>query len=61
MARVVNLRTRRKQAVRDKDRQAAAENAARHGRARAEQAITQARADKALRDLDGHFRETEPD
>ena len=54
---VVNLRTRRKQAARDDKRKAAAETAARQGRGKAETALEQARQDKAARELDGHRRE----
>ena len=54
---IVNLRTRRKQAARDDRRKAAAETAARHGRGKAESALEQERQDKAARELDGHRRE----
>jgi hypothetical protein len=59
-AKVINLRTRRKQAARAADRLAASANAARHGRTRAEASLEEARADKAARDLDGHRREPGP-
>lgn len=51
---VINLRTRRKQAARDAQREAGSEQAARHGRTKAERSVTTARADKARRDLDAH-------
>jgi len=57
MATVINLRIRRRQAARDADRQSAAENAARHGRKKADRALEAARAEKAARDLDGHRRQ----
>lgn len=57
MTRIINLRTRRKQAARDAGRQAGAENAARHGEGKADKGLRQTLADKAARDLDGHRRE----
>jgi hypothetical protein len=54
---VVNLRTARKRATRAAERQAASENAARHGSTKAERLRTAAEAEKARRDLDGHKRE----
>lgn len=61
MAKVINLRTRRKQAARAAARDAGTANAASHGislssrkRARAEEALTQRR-------LDGHRRDTPPE
>ena len=56
-AKVVNLRTRRKQLARIEARQTATENAARHGRSKADRTLDAARADKAARDLDGHRRQ----
>lgn len=56
-ARIVNLRTRRKQAARDEARARGDANAARHGIAKAEKTLAKARADKATRDLDAHRRE----
>ena len=61
MVQVVNLRTRRKQAAREKARAAGAESAARHGQGLVDQRLAKARAEKAARDLDGHRRETERD
>jgi hypothetical protein len=57
MAEVVNLRSRRKAAGRAAARQTADENAARHGRSRAEKELEAARAEKAARDLDQHRRD----
>ena len=54
---VINLRTRRKQALREARRKDATENAARHGRGKAEAALDQARMDKAARELDAHRRD----
>jgi hypothetical protein len=58
MAEVVNLRLRRKQAARAEARKAGAMNAARHGRTKAETTLTDARAEKAARDLEGHRRDS---
>ena len=57
MTKVINLRTRRKQAARAAARDAAGENAARHGESKAARALREAEADKARRDLDGHQRD----
>jgi Domain of unknown function (DUF4169) len=57
MAEVVNLRTARKAAERDAARVKATQNAAKHGRSKALKALEKARAEKALRDLDGAKRE----
>lgn len=57
MAKVINLRTRRKQAARVEARQSGDVNAAKHGRTGAEVTLSKACADKARRDLDGHERE----
>jgi hypothetical protein len=57
MAKIINLRTARKQATRDNQREKAHENAARHGRSASERALEKARADKARADLDAHKRE----
>ncbi len=54
---IVNLRQRRKQAARGAARKAGDANAARHGRTKAEKSLTEARAEKAARDLDGHRRD----
>lgn len=61
MSKVINLRTRRKQAARDSARDKAAENAARHGQTKAERALIEARAAKAARDLDAHRRDDRDD
>ncbi|WP_209427120.1 DUF4169 family protein [Pararhodobacter sp. SW119] len=58
--RVVNLRQRRKQAARAEARAAGDANAALHGRSKAEKALSQARTDKAARDLDAHRRDRPP-
>ncbi|MBN2760229.1 MAG: DUF4169 family protein [Rhodobacteraceae bacterium] len=60
MSKVVNLRTIRKQSARDAKRRAGDENAARHGRSRAERVAEQAAADKARAHLDSHQREHDP-
>lgn len=57
MSKVVNLRTRRKQTARDAKRQAGDENAVKHGVSKAQSSLDDARARKAVRDLDGHKRE----
>jgi len=57
MTQVINLRTRRKQAARAAAREAADENAARHGEGKAARALRAAQGDKARRDLDGHQRD----
>jgi hypothetical protein len=57
VSKIINLRTARKRASRAAERQAAAENAARHGTTKAERRRTAAEAAKATRDLDGHKRE----
>jgi hypothetical protein len=57
MAEIVNLRQRRKAAARKAARAEADANAARHGRPKAETALTRARAEKAARDLDSHRRD----
>ncbi|WP_323037024.1 DUF4169 family protein [Pararhodobacter sp.] len=56
-AKIINLRTRRKQDARKADRQSGDLNAAKHGRSKQDVALTKARADKARRDLDGHQRD----
>jgi hypothetical protein len=60
VAEIVNLRRRRRQAARDAARREGNVNAARHGRTKAETALTEARAEKAARDLEAHRREPEP-
>lgn len=57
MAEIVNLRVVKQQAARKAARAASDENAAKHGRTKAERALEQARAEKAARDLDGHRRD----
>ncbi len=59
MGEVVNLRTAKKQAARKAARSVADVNAAKHGRTKAERELEKARAEKAVRGLDGHKRETE--
>ena len=54
---IVNLRQRRKWAARVAARKAGDANAARHGRSKAETALTEARGEKAARDLEAHRRE----
>ena len=62
MSKIINLRTRSKQATRQEERRKGNENAASHGMTKAERLITQARADKDRRDLDGHrLEDTERD
>jgi hypothetical protein len=60
MAEIVNLRRRRKKAARDAARREGDVNAARHGRTKAETALTAAREEKAARELEAHRREPEP-
>ncbi len=57
MAKVTNLNRFRKQKARAEKRARADENAAKHGRTKAQKALETARADKAARDLDGHEKE----
>ena len=54
---LVNLRQKCKQAERVNKRKAADQNAALHGRTRAEKTLQQAQAVKAARALDGHKRD----
>ncbi len=61
MAEIVNLRQRRKAAGRAAERAKADENAARHGRTRAEKELERARSEKADRHLDGHARDRPDD
>lgn len=61
MAKIVNLRTRRKQAARDAARKDGDANAARHGVSKLARDLERARHDKARRDLDAHRRERETD
>ncbi len=60
MAKIVSLKTVRKQKSRQEKRQAGDENAARHGMSKAQKSLDSARADKARRDLDAH-RKDDPD
>ena len=57
MAEVINLRAARKAKQRQQGRALADQNAAKHGRTKAEKALESARAEKAARDLDGAKRE----
>ncbi len=54
MAKVINLRTARKRAVRLQDEQRAAERRAQYGVSKGERLLVKARADKARREVDGH-------
>lgn len=57
MTQPVNLNRFRKQKARAEKRRTGDENAAKHGRSKAEKLLDEARAEKARRDLDGHERE----
>jgi hypothetical protein len=59
MAEIINLRQAKKQAARKAARSVADANAAKHGRTKAERDLEKTRAEKAIRALDGHKRETE--
>ncbi|MCY1125507.1 DUF4169 family protein [Frigidibacter sp. RF13] len=61
MAEVVNLRTKRKQAARAAARESSAENAARHGETKAARDRYLAEAEKAVRHLDQHRRDSGAD
>lgn len=54
---LVNLRQKRKQIERETKRKAADQNAALHGRTRAEKTLQQGQSAKAARVLDGHKRD----
>ncbi len=54
---LINLRQKRKQSERSEKRRAAEQNAALHGRTKAEKTLQQARASQAARALDGHKRD----
>ncbi len=54
---LINLRQKRKQIERDGKRKAADQNAALHGRSKAEKTLQQAEAVKAAQVLDGHKRD----
>ena len=58
MSTPVNLNRFRKQKARDEKRAQADENAARHGRTKAERELDEARARKARAALDGHRRDS---
>ena len=57
MTRIVNLRTARKQAQRDRKREAASVKAEKHGLSEAEKRLKAARDEQARAYLDGHKRE----
>ena len=57
MSEIINLRQKRKQTKRDATRKVAEQNAALHGRSKAEKALQQAQTMKAARALDGHKRD----
>jgi hypothetical protein len=54
MGDLINLRTARKAARRQRAEQKAATNRLAHGRPKAERRLEQSQSDKAKRDLDGH-------
>jgi phage protein D len=54
---VVNLNKARKEKVRETEHALAKVNAAKFGRNKAEKTLSQAKAEKAKRDLDGHAKE----
>ena len=54
MAEVINLRTARKRAKRERDAKRAVENRLAFGRPKAERRLEDARAEKLQRDLDAH-------
>jgi hypothetical protein len=57
MSKIINLRQTRKRAERDAKRQNANQNAALHGRTKAEKALQQAQAVRAAQALSGHKRD----
>ena len=59
MGEVVNLRTRRRRAMRQQASDEAAANRVRHGRPKAQRMLEAAESTKARRDLDGHRLDTE--
>lgn len=61
MAQIINLRQVKKQAARKAARSAADANAAKFGQSKSDRAAQARQADKAVRDLDGHRRETDGD
>ncbi|MGP3695695.1 DUF4169 family protein [Rhodobacter sp. NSM] len=58
MAEIVNLRAKRKAAERDAHRRKGDENAAKHGRTKAERDLQRARAEQDRDRLEAHRRET---
>jgi len=54
---LVNLRQKRKEVGREVKRKAATQNAALHGRTKAEKTLQQTQAVRAARALDGHKRD----
>lgn len=54
MSNVINLNRARKAKTRDNKRQQADENAVKFGRTKAQKDLEKKRADKSVRDLDGH-------
>ena len=61
MAEIINLRTVKKQAARAAARKTGDANAAKFGRTKAERTLTEARTEKAKRDLEAHRRDPEGD
>jgi Domain of unknown function (DUF4169) len=59
MAKIVNLRTAKKQAARQVARTQAGANAMKHGQTKADREAERVRAEKATRDLDSHKRDPE--
>lgn len=59
MAKVINLRSVKKLAVRTAARVEADANAAKFGRTKAERELEKARGEKASRELEAHRRETD--
>lgn len=57
MSKIVNLRQKRKQHERAEKRKVAEQNAALHGRTKAEKMLQQTQAVKAARALNGHKRD----
>lgn len=57
MSKVINLNKVRKQRARAAKREQADQNAARHGRSKADRALDAARSDKALQDHEAHRRD----
>ena len=57
MTQVINLKQKRKQKARKAKRHIADQNAALHGRSKAEKALQQAQTSQAARVLDGHKRD----